>query len=381
MIKLNNHEKQRNSTYLNSLLIHKINFSINRIFICILFFSLLSAALGIDKLAVICFILLAFVSRIPYYSIEKRKLFLLIVLISYIVFISLINGVFKPIVFYPIIGLILVDFFVEDDNYLILFKKVLFFYILLSLIGGIAAYLIGSNLFVTSLSDKGLPFIKPILGLTSTVQTFGSLCVLWIIINFNTKIKKSSYEFFIVSLAILMTFNRSTYLFFVLVLSLYSRGFLFSLVIVVFGLYLIYFEYFNSIVFNSSTLSSRSELLQGFYLSYWEANTFTGYLFGKANNYYSPQVLKLVKWNHRPDIENLYAMVLHTYGFIGMVFYLVMCFLLSVYVFLKKNWRLAFILFFYLFFTQFFTQELVTNVFYLFVAAILSICKYENPSN
>jgi hypothetical protein len=128
-------------------------------------------------------------------------------------------------------------------------------------------------------------------------------------------------------------------------------------------------------------LTSRSELLQGFYISFWNDNSFLGYLFGKADNFYSQDVMRLVKWDHRADIENIYAMLLHAYGFLGLFFYLVLCLSFVLYLVVLGYLKFSLIALFYLFFTQFFTQEFVTNNFYLFIAVMLSLITYKNESS
>lgn len=342
---------------------------------------MLCSGLGIDKVLLFGFIIFFIIAKGHAVKFEYRKITSVTFVFSYIFLISMFNGVFKPIVYYPFFGLIFVDFFTSDKSSYKVFYQVLFFYILISLIFGIASYFFGSNIFVTTMADKGLPFVRPLMGLTTTVQTFGTLCIVWLIVHFESDENKFSYRFFIVVLALIMTFNRTTYLLFFVVMSLYSRFFLVSVLILFLMAYIAFFDAFNSVIFNSSTLTSRSELLQGFYISFWNDNTLIGYLFGKADNFYSPEVVKMVKWEHRADIENLYAMVLHTYGFLGLFSYLVLGGGFVFYLLMSGYVKLSIISFFYLFVTQLFTQELVTNNFYLFLAVVMSIVIYRSENS
>lgn len=363
----------------------KINTLIHQSVIFLLLFLALSSGLGksIDKIAVVLILIQVGIFFDFRTNLNQPKLLLVLVMFTYILITSIFNQTFKVMVFYPVFGILLVFTFLESKDYLRILNNVLLCYIILCLFGTIAAYLTGSNIFVTSLANKGFPFILPTLGLTTTVQSYGSICMLWLVLHLNLKEKIFDLPFVFVSLAILLTFNRSTFLFYLVVMSLYSRIFLFVVFALFAFVYAVFFEAINSFIFNQSSINSRSELLQGFYISFWNENSFVGYLLGKANNFYDPMVLQQVKWGHRPDIENLYAMLLHTYGFIGLIFYLSSVFILLVYIFMKKNYKLFCIAGFYFFVTQYFTQEIVTNIFYLFLSVVLLIqdFKGENSSN
>jgi len=370
---------------ISSIQTGRINILIHQSVTFLLLFLALSAGLGmaIDKIA----ILLLLFHVVIFFDFRNRlnqsKVLLILVLFTFILLTSIFNQTFRVMVFYPIFGMLLVFTFLENKDYLGILNKLLLYYIVICFFGTIAAYITGSNMFVTSLADKGFPFIKPTIGLTTTVQTYGSICMLWLILHLNLKDKIFDLSFVLVSLAIFLTFNRSTYLFYLVVMSLYSRTFLFLIFFSFLAIYAVFFENINSFVFNQSSITSRSELLQGFYISFWNENSLTGYLLGKADNFYSPLIMQQVKWDHRPDIENLYAMLLHTYGFVGFLFYLSSMAVLLGYIFVRKNYKLFFIAGFYFFVTQYFTQEIVTNIFYLFLSVILLIVNFksENTSN
>lgn len=366
----------------NSIYTAKINSLIHQGIIFLLLFLALSAGLGmaIDKVATILILIHVAVFFDFRSNLNQSRIIFILVLFTFIFLTSIYNQTFKVMVFYPVFGMLLVFTFLENQDYLHILKKVLLYYIILCFLGTLSAYVTGSNIFVTSLATKGFPFIKPTVGLTTTVQTYGSICILWLILHLNLNKKIFSLSFFIVSLSVLLTFNRSTYLFYIVVVSLYSRTFLFFIICSFIAIYGLFFENINSFVFNQSSITSRSELLQGFYISFWNENTFIGYILGKADNFYSPVVLQQVKWGHRPDIENLYAMLLHTYGFIGFLFYLLGILILLGYFFLKERYKLFIIVGFYFFITQYFTQEIVTNVFYLFISVVLLIDNYKSEN-
>lgn len=368
---------------ISSLHATKINSLIHQSLTFLLLFLALSAGLGmaIDKIAIILILIHVAVFFDFNASLNHSRTIFILVLFAFILTTSIFNQTFKVMVFYPVFGMLLVFTFLDNSDYLKILHKVLLYYIIICFFGTIAAYITGGNIFVTSLANKGFPFILPTVGLTTTVQAFGSICILWLILHLNLKDKIFDLSFVLVSLAVLLTFNRSTYLFYLVVMSLYSRTFLFFIFFAFLAIYAILFDNINSFVFNQSSITSRSELLQGFYISYWNDNSFVGYLIGKADNFYSPLVLQQVKWNHRPDIENLYAMLLHTYGFIGILFYFSSIAVLLGYLFLKKNYKLFVIAGFYFFVTQYFTQEIVTNVFYLFLSVTLLIDNFKRENS
>ena len=360
------------------------SYFLNKIIAFFLFGLLINGLnIPIDKVLILAFI--GFILFISFFQIQIHLLQLTILFywLFLAVFSSLYNFTFNPMIFFPVVGLFFV-FVIAKVDWIENFHKVLFFYIFLSFCFGIMAYVVGPNMTVTSLSSKGIPFLLPFKGFTTTVQTFGTICLLWIIINFEIGKKKFGINFFIVLMSLILTFNRSSYLFLFFVLAVYNRKFLwvsagFFLVVLI-----LFFEQITYFFFNLSSLQSREELLQGFYLSYWNDNTFVGYLLGKANNYYAPEIVSQVKWDHRSDIENGYAFLLHTYGFLGLFGYVLCSLLLLIYsLFLKHSYRLTIVLILYLFMTQYFTQEFVTNIFYLFIAAVLTLLnnKDENCSS
>ncbi|WP_157492915.1 hypothetical protein [Echinicola pacifica] len=367
----------------NISLTYKFKDYLSECVITVLLFFLLINGVGfpIDKLFMVT--LLGYLFFFTFFQIQFSLISLAIIYFwLFAAFASsMYNVTLKPMIFYPVFGLIFI-FSINRIDWIRTFAKTLLVYIYLCFLLGVLAYLIEPNIGVTSLADKGLPFILPFKGLNSTVQSFGSLCVLWLILNFELADNKYGWNFVIVILTIFLTFNRSSYLFSFIILAIYNRKFLWAVsVFMVLG-FIAFFEQISDFLLNMGTLQSRSELLQGFYLSYWNDNSLLGYLFGNGNNFYSPEIVAMVKWDHRPDIENGYAMLLHTYGFIGLFGYFTcsILFLINSF-FYKKAYKLTIALFYYLFITQFFTQEFVTNIYYLFIASIFSLIYFKNENS
>jgi hypothetical protein len=237
------------------------------------------------------------------------------------------------------------------------------------------AFLGYKNLNVSA-GAKGFASLYATHGFTSTVQTYGTLCISWLMLyilrkrlGLNSGIDK--FLFVITNIAILLTFNRSTYLFWLIVLFFEFRVLFWSLIVFA-GIILIKFwDIITTFILSSASITSRFELLEGFNISYMQSHSIKVYLFGRGTNQISEEIAKRVKWTNRTDLENGYTMLLHSYGIIGLVIYMVVCFYFII-MFLKiKKFKEAFFLFFYFFITQYITQEFVTSTFYVFLTIML----------
>jgi len=241
------------------------------------------------------------------------------------------------------------------------------------------------NHYVYTLIGKGFNLYSE-RGFTATVQTFGTLCLTWLLIYFfrrdmgmNTFIDK--IFFCINCIAILNALNRNSYLFWMLILFFKERK-LFITIIIFLGLILIKFwQQIIGFLTVTSSLTSRIELLQGFKLSFIESHSFLVYLFGRGTNVMAPDIVAKVKWTFIKTIENGYAMLLHTFGSVGLLFYICVSFYL-IFIFLKINkWAEASILFYFFFITPVFTQEFVSITFYFFLAVMFLNYNLSSKSN
>src|SRR5690606_38994892 len=166
------------SFFLFGLLINGLGFPIDKILIFPLIFFLI--------------LLSAFQIKIHYLNLSVLLFWFLLAIFS-----SLYNQTFKPMIFYPVVGVFFV-FVITQVDWLKHLHKVLFLFIFISFCFGIMAYFIGPNIAVTTLQTKGIAFLLPFKGFTTTVQTFGTICLLWIILNFEIGKKKFGLQFFIV---------------------------------------------------------------------------------------------------------------------------------------------------------------------------------------
>lgn len=321
----------------------------------------------------------------PENKIFTSKELFLILSIFVIPFIScIVNVVFFPMIFFPVIGIV---FSITSSRYAHMVLNAMYYAILIHMLLGlyfvILAFAGFPNPYVYSLGGKGFHFLYSERGFTATVQTFGTICLTWLLIYFlrrelglNTAIDKM---FFIINcIAILASLNRSTYLFWMIIIFLKERK-LFIAIIALLGVFLIKFwSQIISFITVASSITARSELLQGFKLSFLQSYSMKVYLFGKGTNELPKEIVAKVKWNARSDIENGYAMLLHTYGSLGLFFYIITgIYLLSRFVRLRK-WSETFILFYFLYVTPYFTQEFVSVTFYLFLAVILLMLNVHN---
>src|SRR5690606_2092908 len=129
------------SFFLLGLLINGLGFPIDKILIfpCIFFLIILSA----------------FQIKIHYLNLSVLLFWFFLAIFS-----SFYNQTFKPMIFYPVVGVFFV-FVITQVHWIKNFHRVLFLYILISFCFGIMAYFIGPNIAVTSLQEKGIAFLLP----------------------------------------------------------------------------------------------------------------------------------------------------------------------------------------------------------------------------
>jgi hypothetical protein len=309
---------------------------------------------------------------------SSRELLVVMLFTGTAVLSSVMNLIIFPMIFFPITGLCFAIILSRyKTTVLVSLYYALFIHIIIGIILLILAIL-GFTNFDVSTGAKGFASLYATHGFTSTVQTYGTLCISWLMLyilrkkmGLNTGIDK--FFFLIANLAILLTFNRSTYLFWLIVL-FFEFHFLFWSIAVLVGAILIRFwNIITSFILSTSSIVSRFQLLEGFKISYLQSHSIKVYLFGRGTNQISEDIAKRVKWTTRTDLENGYTMLLHSYGIIGLSIYIAVCFYF-IFMFLKiKRFKEAFFLFFYFFITQYITQEFVATTFYMFLAIMLFI--------
>lgn len=286
-----------------------------------------------------------------------------------------INQEFDGMLYYPIVGILFISFFKKNQW----IEDGLYYGLLLHIILGLFLYFVSYielNPFVRNMAEKGAPFLHASLGFTPTNQTFGTYCVLWLIVYFYKKEHTNSFVgvhriyYILVLLAILTTLNRSTFLFTLLVIFFKDIRLFTGVIGFSAAIFIILFKDISTFLLNSATIDARGDLLEGFNISFWGSESYIVYLFGRGAVFISDKIAQSTTWSFRKDIENGYAFLLHGYGFIGLTIYLVTSAVLIVRLTLKSRLFDATTLFFYMFLSLYFTQELVSNSFYLFIAFI-----------
>ena len=309
---------------------------------------------------------------------KAKELALIVVIFGLAVLSSAANVILAPMIFFPALG---IAFSITIAKHPRLIISSLFYalgiHILLAIIFVVLALKTGIvNDYVWSMREKGLPNVFSARGFTATVQTFGTLCMLWVVIYFIRKkqglLNNWDRFFFVINLiGILITLNRSTYIFWMIILFFKMRKLFWSIMLFVLAFVIRFWFEIMTFLTNKDSLTARSELLEGFNISFWDSNSPIVYIFGRGINQYSPEVLAKVKWDYRTDIENGYAMILHTYGFLGLIFYVTAClFFISKFMVIRR-YAEAVILFYFLFVAPYFTQEFVSTTFYLFIGTMI----------
>lgn len=323
--------------------------------------------------------------REPFF--RPAELVLIGMLIVLPVLSSMANLVFKPMIFFPFLGFSFAVVLSRRPN-LVLgpLYYALIFHIALGLVFVALAFAGFNNQYAWSLEEKGLPFVYSAMGFTATVQTFGTLCMLWLIIFYVRKsfygVSRLDWFFFVINtLGVLSTLNRSTFLFWIIILFFKMRRF-FTVILVVIAVFVVRFWH-EVITFlgNPASIDARSELLEGFNISFWGSHSIPVYIFGKGNNQLTEAVAAKTKWDYRLDIENGYAMLLHTYGFLGLFVYIgIASFFVAAFIRIRR-FAEAFIMFFFLFVSPYITQEFVSMSFYLFLSTMLIIFRIYRGDN
>ncbi|GMQ29523.1 hypothetical protein [Algoriphagus confluentis] len=298
---------------------------------------------------------------------------LALVLLSY--FVNLPES--SLIIFFPIIGLAFVTLIGEEEDFLSLIQWAVFLHISAGIFFVIASYIFGLNSYVHPMYDKGLPFLHAAKGLTTTVQAFGTLIISWFLIYYWKKDQGKvslidQFAYGVVLLGLILTFNRNSLLIYYIILFFkHKRIFGFSVILgIAFVIY--FFDFINKLIFNLTTLSSRSDLLEAFRIAFFEHTSWIQYLIGHGNNMVDDSIARGTFYR-TGYIENGTSVLLFTYGFIGYFFYLVSVFVFSFLFWAKGKIFYAAMLFYIFIVAQQFTHEFYSTTIYLLLSVFLLI--------
>lgn len=346
----------------------------------ILFFLISSNRLfpiPIDKVTLPFFIAAVLLVAGGTFSLLKTEfLSLIIFMISCMLSIAANITSFSPIIVFPALGLLFGFVVSKNVRTLLLLYQSLLIHIILGIVLWVASYTQGMNDYVSSMGAKGLPFLHEAKGFTATVQTFGTLCISWLLL-YELKKKETGIgrwdKFFynIVTIAILITFNRATYLAYFAYLFFTHKKLLifYCLLLSVFVIYFI--DSIMLLFLNVTSLDARSDLLEGFEKSYLDSHSILIWLFGRGNNSIPANILQNVTIYYRSDIENGHAMLLHTYGLFGYVLYITGSLYFTISTFLKRrDYFFTCFCILYLVLLPYITQEYMSTTLYIFLCVI-----------
>lgn len=328
----------------------------------------------IDKLSIIIIIIM-------YYNktdIKQRSklvagysLLCLTVLISF-----LINPNRNILIFYPLILSFTAALVSKTNISLKLIQDSLLLNIYSGLILSIAATILNTELPGTlSLIEKAMPFIYAPIGFCPTLQVYGTLCIAWIFISFESKQKKT-ISFYLIIFAAIITFNRATLLFLIVLLFIYKTKPT-IIIISIISCFLLSIDIIQDALLSSSTLNSRNELRVGAELSYWNSHDMITYLIGKGSHMTTEAIANKTIWG-RQYIENGFDFIFHSYGIIGFIIYNIIIAYLLYKAILNKQLYLTLIIIYYYYIEQFLTNEYLTSSFVYISLIILTIIKHNS---
>lgn len=330
----------------------------------------------LDKICVIILIII-------YYSkaetTNKTKLIVAYFLLFLFISISfLVNPNRNLLIFYPILFSLCAAIISNTKINLKLIQDSLLFNIYTGLILSIIATLLNTELPGTlSLIEKKLPFFYAPMGFCSTLQVYGTICIAWLIIAFETKQKKN-INFYVILLSSVITFNRATILFLLIIFFIYKTK-LTTITVLIISTILLSQDFIRDILFSSSTLSSRSELRVGAELSYWNSKDLIIYLIGKGSHITTEEIANKTLWG-RTYIENGLDFIFHSYGIIGFIIYNFTIIFLIIKAIINKREKFTLLIIYYYYIEQFLTNEYLTFSFTYISLIILVLIKKKETA-
>ncbi len=178
--------------------------------------------------------------------------------------------------------------------------------------------------------------------------------------------------YWVVLIGLVLTFNRNSLLIYYIILFFKHKRIFWISVVIGIGFFIYFFEFINKLIFNLSTLTSRTDLLEAFRTAFFEHTDWMGYLVGHGNNVVDDSIAKGTYYS-TGYIENGTSVLLYTYGFLGYFFYLISVIAFSVLFSLKGKVFYA-VMFFYIFIVaQQFTHEFYSTTIYVLLAVFLLI--------
>jgi hypothetical protein len=344
-------EKRQNITAINIILLFT---SVNTLWI-----------FPVDKVCILLLLIILFIKS----NIKREELLFFsffIMIQSAIIAINYFMGeVVSVIVYFPVIGTL---FACLGGRYFKTYeiRFILIVHIILALFFLIDAYIKKNNQFVHRLYDKGLPFLIAPMGFTATVQTFGTLCLSYLILALDEK--KIDFYFLITFFMLIMTFNRVSYMNMLVYVFLLRPGYVLFFLLLLIISFAIFPDVLLKLLGSTGTIKSRANYIESYILAFSNNSPFQK-IFGSSNSVITDSYVLSV--TEQPLIENGVFALLNTYGIL-FIFLFVM--VLSTMPFLKKNKddvKYKIYLCYFITFAQFMTNEYFSSSFYLAIMSIV----------
>lgn len=327
-----------------------------------------------DKLFILPYILFKRISGIHLSRLSKLVLFC----VSLLAFESfIINYPTSNIeIFYPVFFLAGAFYLAYSDIDLLVVRNIIFINVLFGLICALLADYGIENPYSRTLMEKGMPFFFAPLGFSPTNQVFGTFCILHIIISY--EYRRMDFFFYITIIACIITFNRCSMLFLLILFFIYKRKLfcgISCIIMLAVAKWVDKLEYLLS----TATMESRNELRDGVKYSFWNSRDILVYLFGRGNSNISEHLANKTLWG-RTYIENGIDFILHSYGFIGLIIIYIIILKFLWYILRTKKWKYLLFFSYYLLVEQWMTQEFFASSFMFFMGILLLLMKQKQKN-
>lgn len=223
------------------------------------------------------------------------------------------------------------------------------------------------NDFSVYLEGKNFLFPVGAVGFSPTPQVYGTFCILYIWVCFERK--QLDWGFALSVIGILLSMNRTSYVFFLFILFLYKRVWAVLAGVCFLPILLNNVDILYNLT-DSSNLDSRDQLRYGFEMHYWQSKDLLTLLIGIGNNEIAPQYSKY-NLTDRSYIENGLDFILAISGMIGFIFYMIFISLFVLKLLNKRKFKICLVFLFYMFVNQWMTQEFLASSFFFFILFVL----------
>lgn len=223
------------------------------------------------------------------------------------------------------------------------------------------------NFFAVYAWGKAFLFPTCATGFSPTPQVYGTFCVLYIW----ACLEKKNFDlgFLLSVIGILLSQNRTSFIFALFIIILYKKKFIFIIPILLL-LFLYFYSDWVEDLFNSQNLDSRVINRHQFELVYWNSYDVSRLFWGLGNNEVVPQLLGKSDVNSF-YIENGLDFVLAISGINGLILFAIIFTYFMMDLIKKRTFKICSILCYYMVVNQWLTQEFLASSFFYFILFVL----------